>query len=205
MSCVMEEIRVLTSKGSIFGMASGTPGAPLVLGIHGWSQRNGWQTWRPMMAPLSAAGFRVICLDMPGWGQSEAWGHGSLDEVDAVAAVLAVMDEVGTHQGVLMGKSWGGGIAIKVALEHPERIPRLVLTAPAYREPGRLGQLQQPTLLAWAEDDPVIPIRYAAQFVESMPNVELVVYPTGGHSAGPKNAEDFAERVIEFLSSKQSD
>lgn len=198
---MLDEVRFSTGKGSIFGMAAGPPGGPLLLGLHGWSQRNGWHTWRPLMAPLAQAGYRVISIDMPGWGQSDAWGNGPLNEVDAQAAVLAVLDGVGASRATLMGKSWGGGIAIVTALAHPDRIGHLVLTAPAFREPARLGELQQPILLAWAEDDPVIPYQVAAFFVESAPRVELVTYPTGGHSAGPNNAEDFAARVITFLGS----
>jgi pimeloyl-ACP methyl ester carboxylesterase len=61
--------------------------------------------------------------------------------------------------------------------------------------------LQQPILLAWAEDDPVIPYQLANYFVAAAPGVELVTYPTGGHSAGPSNAEDFTKRMIAFLGS----
>lgn len=151
------------------------------------------------MAPLAEAGYRVISVDMPGWGQSDAWGGGPLNEADAQAAVLAVLDGAGALQATLMGKSWGGGIAIATALAHPNRISRLVLTAPAYREPGRLVELRQPVLLAWAKDDPVIPYQVAALFIETTPNAELVTYLTGGHSAAPNNAEDFAARMIAFL------
>jgi len=182
-------------------MAAGPTDGRLLLGLHGWSQRNGWHTWQPLMAPLAEAGCRVISIDMPGWGQSDTWGGGQLGVTDAQAAVLAVLDGARASQAVLMGKSWGGGIAIATALAHPERVERLVLTAPAYRETGRLDQLRQPVLLAWAEDDPVIPYQVAELYVEAVPDVELVTYPTGGHSAGPKNAEDFAARVIAFLGS----
>ena len=197
-------MRFATEKGSIFGMASGPKGAPAVLGIHGWSQRNGWHTWQPLMEPLALGGYRVVCVDMPGWGQSDAWHDGAIDDDEAISAVFAILDAENASQAALMGKSWGGGIAIKAALSRPDRISRLVLTAPAYREPKRLGELQQPLLLAWAEDDPVIPIRYADYYVREVPQVELVTYETGGHSAGPKNAEDFSQRVLKFLQSKQT-
>ncbi|HSG17962.1 MAG TPA: alpha/beta fold hydrolase [Anaerolineae bacterium] len=197
----MKEVLIETDRGTIFGMSAGEPGAPLVLGIHGWSQRNGWHTWQPLMGPLATAGFHVVCLDMPGWGQSEAWSGGLLSAHDGVSAVVQAIDGLADASANLMGKSWGGGIALKVALDHPQRVKKLVLTAPAFREPKRLGALSQPVLMAWAEDDPVIPYQYASQFVDAIPNVELVTYPTGGHSAGPKNAGQFAPKVISFLGS----
>jgi pimeloyl-ACP methyl ester carboxylesterase len=196
---VMEELIISTDKGRVFGMSLGEVGAPLVLGIHGWSQRNGWHTWQPMMEPLSAAGFRVICIDMPGWGQSDSWGSGPLGGQEAIDALLAILDSLGSKSAFLMGKSWGGGIALTAALNHPTRVEKLILTAPAFRELNKLGALSQPALMAWAEDDPVIPYQYAELYVESAPNIELVTYAAGGHNAGPKNAEDFAPRVIKFL------
>lgn len=196
---MLDEVWFATDKGSIFGMAAGSPDAPLLLGIHGWSQRNGWHTWKPLMEPLAEAGYRVVSVDMPGWGQSPAWDNEPLTEEDAVSAVLAIIDRVGVSQATLMGKSWGGGVAIKSALAHPDRVDRLLLTAPAFREPERLSEIQQPVLLAWAEDDPVIPIRFAAYYVDAIPVVELVTFPTGGHSAAPSNAEAFAASAIAFL------
>lgn len=195
----MEEVFITTDRGSIFGMSAGPVGGPLVVGIHGWSQRNGWHTWQPLMEPLAEAGHRVVCVDMPGWGRSQAWSDGPLSARDGVEAVLAVLDGLMVESAVLMGKSWGGGLALTAALDHPTRVERLVLTAPAYRELNRLCELRQPVLLTWAEDDPVIPYRYATAYIEAVPRIELVTYPTGGHSAGPKNAEDFAPRILEFL------
>ena len=116
-----------------------------------------------------------------------------------MSAVLAVIDGLDANSANIMGKSWGGGVALNVALDHPQRVDKLVLTAPAFREPDRLSALSRPVILAWAEDDPVIPYRSASQYVAAIPNVELVTYATGGHSAGPKNADDFAPKVISFL------
>ena len=201
---IMVELFISTDKGRVYGMSMGEIGAPLVLGIHGWSQRNGWHTWQPVMEPLSAAGFRVVCIDMPGWGRSDSWGSGPLGSQEGIEALLAVLDGLASESAFLMGKSWGGGIALGTALDHPSRVEKLILTAPAFRELDRLGTLSQPALMAWAEDDPVIPYKYAKQYVEAAPNIELVTYPAGGHSAGPKNAEDFAPRMITFLRATDS-
>jgi pimeloyl-ACP methyl ester carboxylesterase len=103
------------------------------------------------------------------------------------------------ESAVLMGKSWGGAVAIQTALRHPNKITKLILTAPAYSTYSALKTLPTPILLAWAEDDPVIPFAYAAKFAEAAPNVQLESYPTGGHSAAPKNAADFAPKAVEFL------
>jgi pimeloyl-ACP methyl ester carboxylesterase len=195
----MEDLFIETQFGTVFGKSAGRQGDPLVLGIHGYSQRNGWQTWQPLMAPLAEAGYWVVSLDMPGWGQSVV--QRPLDNDDYVAVIIAILDKLEAETAVLLGKSWGGGIALEAALQYPERISHLILTAPARRNLDPLAELSQPVLLAWAEDDQVIPYKYAAAYTEKIPDIQLETYPTGGHSAAPKNVEDFAPKAIKFLAS----
>ncbi|HEX6386608.1 MAG TPA: alpha/beta fold hydrolase [Anaerolineae bacterium] len=198
----MDDLFIETQSWRVFGKSAGRRGDALVLGIHGWSQRNGWHTWKPMMRPLSAAGFWVVSVDMPGWGRSEPLRREPPLEDDPVAAILAILDGLEVETAVLMGKSWGGGVALDVALNHPQRVAKLVLTAPARLNLDGLAQLQQPVLLAWARDDPVIPYQHAAKFMNVIPDTQLETYATGGHSAAQKNVDDFAPKAIEFLKRK---
>jgi pimeloyl-ACP methyl ester carboxylesterase len=94
-------------------------------------------------------------------------------------------------------------VALEVALHHPQRVSKLILTAPARQNLEPLRELQQPVLLAWAKDDPVIPYKYAQKFVDSVSHIQLESYETGGHSAAQHNVEDFAPKVIEFLKSEK--
>lgn len=197
----MKEIHLRTPFGTVYGKAAGKPGNPVVLGIHGWSQRNGWHSWSPLLEPLAEAGFYAVSVDMPGWGQSVVAGT---ERVNGIAAATSILDTLHANQAILMGKSWGGGVAIHLALNHPQRITHLILTAPAYQgDLAALAQLQQPVLLAWAEDDPVIPISFAERVAAALPHCTLITYPTGGHSAAMNNAADFAPRVVGFLKSEK--
>jgi pimeloyl-ACP methyl ester carboxylesterase len=196
---MLEEVWLNTNRGMIYGMAAGDDSNPLVLGLHGWSQRNGWHTWQPLLVPIASAGFFVVSIDMPGWGRSEPWSSGSLGHDEAIEAVLAVIDGLGHASAHLMGKSWGGGVAIATALAFPGQVGKLILTAPAYRDLDKLAGLSQPVLLAWAQDDPVIPYPNAEMIVEHLPDCQLITYASGGHSAAPKNAADFAPKAIAFL------
>ena len=195
----MDDVFIKLELTSVYGKLTGDPGNPLLLGLHGWSQRNGWHTWEPLMEPLADAGFCVVSVDMPGWGSSPALDAVPLAGSRAASVVIDILNSLQKETAVLMGKSWGGGVAIKTALEYPERITSLILTAPALQNFDQLDQLHQPVLMAWAEDDPVIPIINADRYLAAIPDIQLVTYPTGGHSAAPKNAADFAPRVIEFL------
>jgi pimeloyl-ACP methyl ester carboxylesterase len=196
----MKEIWLDTKPTKIYGKHAGPQNGPLVLGIHGWSQRNGWHTWEPLLEPMGEAGIHAVSIDMPGWGNSPQWPGLPLQPPGEVTRVITVvLDALGVDNAALMGKSWGGGVALATALAHPARISKLILSAPAFQEMSKLDKLQQPVLLAWAEDDPVIPYRMAAEFVRLIPNCQLETYASGGHSAAPKNAEDFAPKAAAFL------
>jgi pimeloyl-ACP methyl ester carboxylesterase len=196
---MMRELWLNAGAGKVYGRANGPEDGTLVLGLHGWSQRNGWHTWEPLLAPLGAAGFYAVAVDMPGWGWSTAFGDGPITKGQAMKSVLEIIAALGKETAVLMGKSWGGGIALNIALSHPGSVTKLILTAPAFRRIDQLANVQQPVLLAWAQDDPVIPFEMAEIFIQNLPHCRFIPYLSGGHSAAPKNAETFAPEAITFL------
>ncbi len=195
----MDELFIPTKLGRVFGKVSGDPEAPLILAIHGWSQRNGWHSWEPLMGPLADAGYRVVSVDMPGWGGSDPVAPAVMLGPDAVAVTAEIVTNLGYENAVLMGKSWGGGVALSLALSKPGLVSRLLLTAPAFPDLNALIALTQPVLMAWAEDDPVISFDTAAKITAVVPDIQFVGYPHGGHSAAQKNAVDFAARAVAFL------
>lgn len=197
----MHEILIETEFEPVYGRSAGETGSPLVIGIHGWSQRNGWHTWAPLLDPLAHAGYYAVSVDMPGWGDSPAWSSAPLTIDLGLSALEAIISGLGYQQASIMGKSWGGGLALEFALRSSDKVKSLILSAPAYRDFERLERLVPPVLLAWSKDDPVIPYRYATSFTGAIPNVELATYERGGHSAGPKNADQFAPKAIIFLNS----
>jgi pimeloyl-ACP methyl ester carboxylesterase len=88
-------------------------------------------SWRHNLAALAANGFRVWALDLPGHGRSPAPRHAAYAAAALAAAVLDFLDTHALHQAVLAGNSLGGGLALLLARDHPERVPALVLLAPA--------------------------------------------------------------------------
>ena len=194
---------ILTPHGMVFGITAvptDTTNAPFALGIHGLSQRNSSSTWAGMLDPFAEAGYRFLSVDMPGWGMSDPWEDEAGAPIHGREVILTLLDSLEEPEAILVGKSWGGGLALEVALSQPERVTALVLTAPAYSgDLADLARLSQPVLIAWAEDDPVIPISRAKQLADALPTAELIVYKTGGHSAAQNNLDDFAPRAIQFL------
>lgn len=72
------------------------------------------------------AGIRAIAADRPGYGVSSQPPGGFAVNAQAV---LAGMDARGTERAVLVGHSFGGGVALATAALAPERVEALVLVA----------------------------------------------------------------------------
>ena len=85
-------------------------------------------------APAMAERHRVIRYDTRGFGRSETDDVEFSDRADA----LAVLDHVEAAAACVVGQSRGGGIALDLALEHPQRVHALVSVA------GGVGGYQAP-------------------------------------------------------------
>jgi 2-hydroxy-6-oxonona-2,4-dienedioate hydrolase len=116
---------VQTASWKIHYNEAGT-GHPVIL-LHGsGAGASGWSNFRPNIGPLSEH-FRVIAMDAPGWGRSDA---GLPETYDHPAAVLELMDALGIATAALVGNSMGGMTAITFAARYPDRISHLVTMGP---------------------------------------------------------------------------
>lgn len=103
--------------------SGGTEGTPLLL-IHGLGARG--DDWAPMIPGLVARGFHVFAPDLPGYGRSDRPDVSysiSMEE----AAVVQFMQAVHLTRADVGGWSMGGWVAMKLALEHPQVVNRLVI------------------------------------------------------------------------------
>src|SRR4028118_1007233 len=93
----------------------GTEGIPLVL-VHGsWDSHQDWE----LVVPGLAESFRVLTYDRRGHSQSERpAGQGSVHEDVADLAVL--IEQVVGGPAYVLGNSFGGSIALRLAAERPD-------------------------------------------------------------------------------------
>ncbi|ETW26469.1 haloalkane dehalogenase [Mycobacterium gastri 'Wayne'] len=98
-----------------------------VLMLHGepsWSY-----LYRKMIPVLAAAGHRVICPDLVGFGRSDKptrrEDHSYARHVEWMRALA--FDVLDLRNVTLVGQDWGGLIGLRLAAEHPERFARLVV------------------------------------------------------------------------------
>ncbi len=113
---------------------SGGPGDPVVL-IHGLSSYLGF--WEYQIGHLSKS-HRVIALDLPGYGAS-ARPDAPYTPPWYAGVVADWMQAIQLPSATVMGHSMGGQIALTLALDHPERVDALVLSAPAGFETFQSG------------------------------------------------------------------
>ncbi len=103
--------------------AAGSAGTPLVL-VHGLAARG--EDWAAMIAPLAAQGFHVYVPDLLGYGRSP---KPDVDYSIALQAktVASFMQAVQVPRADVGGWSMGGWVVMKLAIEHPEMVQRLVI------------------------------------------------------------------------------
>jgi 2-hydroxy-6-oxonona-2,4-dienedioate hydrolase len=103
-------------------------GAETVVLLHGSGPgATGWSNFHRNIEPLVSAGYKVILLDMPGWGKSDPIVCTSSRSDLNARAVKGFLDARGIDKAHLIGNSMGGHTAVAFALAHPKRVGKLVL------------------------------------------------------------------------------
>jgi pimeloyl-ACP methyl ester carboxylesterase len=117
---------VATRVGKLSTLAAGR-GSPVIC-IHGLGATKA--SFLPTVAALTD-GWRVIAVDLPGFGESDKPLGAAYDAPYFAGAVKALLDELGIERAHLVGNSMGGRVAIEVGLLYPERVGRIALLSPA--------------------------------------------------------------------------
>jgi pimeloyl-ACP methyl ester carboxylesterase len=110
---------------------------PLVVLLHGFPEF--WFGWRQQIAPLAAAGFRVVAPDTRGYNLSSRPAEVQDYAVDRLATdIRGLIEKLGSDSALLVGHDWGGTIAWTMAMNHPDVVDRLAILNAAH--PRRLQQ-----------------------------------------------------------------
>lgn len=109
---------------------AGPSDAESIVFLHGGGPgASSWSNFKQNL-PAFAAGHRCLLVDMPGFGRSDK------PELDrhffefAADAVVSLLDELGIEKAHFVGNSLGGGTSLRAALDHPDRVDKLVLMGP---------------------------------------------------------------------------
>jgi pimeloyl-ACP methyl ester carboxylesterase len=113
---------------------TGSRDAPAVILLHGFG--SSLDTWEPWAQALSAR-YRVIRIDLPGFGLTGPDPTGDYTDTRAMKILADLMDQLGVDRASLIGNSLGGRIVWNFAALNPERVTRIVLVSPdGFASPG---------------------------------------------------------------------
>ena len=84
--------------------------------------------WRKVIPPVRDAGYRCIAPDLPGFGRSDKPADVGWYSYDRhVELTTSLFQELGLRDATAVVHDWGGPIGLRIAVEHPEWISRLVI------------------------------------------------------------------------------
>src|SRR4051794_34431508 len=99
--------RFIAANGARFHVAEAGTG-PLVMLLHGFPQF--WWAWRHQLPALADAGYRVVAMDLRGYGASDKPPRG-YDTITLAADVAGVIRALGETGAAVVGHDWGGWLA----------------------------------------------------------------------------------------------
>jgi pimeloyl-ACP methyl ester carboxylesterase len=118
-----ETLREVATAAGVLRYHEAGEGPPLLL-LHGSGPGvTGWRNYRGNLA-VFAEHFRCLVLEFPGFGVSDDFGGHPM--LDAQGSVVAFADALGLERVDVIGNSMGGGVGINFAINHSERVGKLV-------------------------------------------------------------------------------
>jgi abhydrolase domain-containing protein 14 len=193
-----EEVRDLSAElegHPIRGLVAGPEGGRPVLLLHGAKFSS--LTWKRLgtLEKLAGAGYRVLAVDIPGFGRSPGW------DFDRDAFLANLLSALGLQKPVVVAPSMSGLVAFPLILQHPERVAGFVAIAPAGSQryaPLAAGNAV-PTLVVWGERDNVFPVAQAEKLAAGFDDATVVILPAARHPAYLDQSERFHQALLKFL------
>lgn len=104
---------------------AGRSADPVVVLIHGFSSST--LVWSRVFLRLADSGFRVIAVDLLGYGYSGKPRRGEYTIESQASMIVGLLERLGIERTSIVGSSYGGAVAATCALDFPNRVEKLVL------------------------------------------------------------------------------
>lgn len=200
---VIHEVETHLGKVKVRIVGENIPGRVPVVCIPGMSEAL-IDEWTKVAEPLSQHGFVVAIIHFhsnPRTAPALFIGGIQPPDVSKIINEAVLKQIFNAEKGVILGKSWGGYMAVMHTINNPDKVIKLAVQAPAFSTRERVTALHKtgvPTLLAWAKDDWVV--WYSThEMWQSVFGSDLTFYSTdkGGHAV----VDDYAGPILKFLQS----
>ncbi len=191
----IEPLELMISGSRLHMLASGDRGDPSVLLLHG--ARFTSETWRELgtLDFLARQGFRVVALDLPGYGQSEA---SDIPTDRLLGTLLPLMFD---RQVVVVSPSMSGQVSLPLVVRRSTYLAGFVPVAPvavAEHLDGLEGS-NLPTLIFWGSKDRIVPLKQGEQLNRVLTNSRLVVLDDANHPCYLDQPFEFHRELLQFL------
>jgi pimeloyl-ACP methyl ester carboxylesterase len=104
---------------------AGDENAPALVLIHGFASST--LVWSKVFLRLAQEGYRVIAVDMLGYGYSAKPKNGEYTIAGQAKLLVGLLDRLGISLATFVGSSYGGAVAATCALDYADRVEKLVL------------------------------------------------------------------------------
>lgn len=123
-----EAVMIYLDSVGVFARVGGPPGAPAVVLVHGYPQTHAM--WH-RIAPALAERFRVVALDLPGYGRSSVPNkeprHAQMSKRRMGEQVAAMMAKLGYDRFAVVGHDRGGRVGYRLAFDRPDMLTALAV------------------------------------------------------------------------------
>ena len=187
-----------TTVGPLSIQTFGPEKGPVILALHGMASADFViREWDDLAERLASSGFRVL---LPNLHSNPAVAPTLLGTPQLNPILLQIQQHFSPDRPIaLMGKSWGGAVAVEFAAAHPAIVKQLVLACPAVtalrRKTAMVRELKMPVLLLWAKDDWVTWFSCSQVYCDNCSQISLKAAERGGHRILP----EYTDCVLEFL------
>ncbi len=98
---------------------------PLCILVHGFPES--WYSWRHLIDPLVAAGYRVAVPDVRGYGGSDKPQEiEAYDIIQLSDDIVGLIDALGEEKAILIGHDWGAPMVYITAIRYPNRVRAVI-------------------------------------------------------------------------------
>ena len=104
---------------------AGERSAPALVLIHGFASST--LVWSKVFLALAEEGYRVIAVDMLGYGYSAKPRNGEYTIAGQAKLLTRLLDCLGIKRAIFVGSSYGGAVAATCALDYADRVEKLIL------------------------------------------------------------------------------
>ncbi len=126
MTPAFETLEIPANGLRFHALAAGPVDGPLLLLLHGFPETS--HCWNRHIAPLAAAGFRVVAPDQRGIGLSSKPEDVAAYRIDHLAAdIVAIVRSLGRERAQVVGHDWGGAVTWYLAEHHADVVERVAI------------------------------------------------------------------------------